>query len=148
MPSDKTLGGGDNSFNTFFSATGSGKHVPRAICVDLEPSVVDEIHKGICTALCGILSSSSPVKKTQPTITLVVTTPLAKNWLIKWWTESENWPINVLVFKGFLIFRSFGGGTGSGFASLLMERLSVNYGKKSKLEFSIYPAPQIATAVM
>ena len=44
--------------------------------------------------------------------------------------------------------RSFGGGTGSGFASLLMERLSVDYGKKSKLEFSIYPAPQIATAVV
>lgn len=43
---------------------------------------------------------------------------------------------------------SFGGGTGSGFASLLMERLSVDYGKKSKLEFAIYPAPQISTAVV
>ena len=29
-----------------------------------------------------------------------------------------------------------------------MERLSVDYGKKSKLEFSIYPAPQVATAVV
>ena len=45
--------------------------------------------------------------------------------------------------QGFLIFHSFGGGTGSGFASLLMERLSVDYGKKSKLEFSVYPAPQV-----
>ena len=27
MPSDKTIGGGDDSFNTFFSETGSGKHV-------------------------------------------------------------------------------------------------------------------------
>ena len=50
--------------------------------------------------------------------------------------------------QGFLIFHSFGGGTGSGFTSLLMERLSVDYGKKSKLEFSIYPAPQVATAVV
>lgn len=41
------------------------------------------------------------------------------------------------------MFHSFGGGTGSGFTSLLMERLSVDYGKKSKLEFSIYPAPQV-----
>lgn len=24
-----------------------------------------------------------------------------------------------------------------------MERLSVDYGKKSKLEFSVYPAPQV-----
>ena len=45
--------------------------------------------------------------------------------------------------QGFLIFHSFGGGTGSGFASLLMERLSVDYGKKSKLQFSVYPAPQV-----
>lgn len=45
--------------------------------------------------------------------------------------------------QGFLIFHSFGGGTGSGFTSLLMERLSVDYGKKSKLEFAIYPAPQV-----
>ena len=45
--------------------------------------------------------------------------------------------------QGFVIFHSFGGGTGSGFASLLMERLSIDYGKKSKLAFSIYPAPQV-----
>merc|ERR1712122_46977 len=50
--------------------------------------------------------------------------------------------------QGFLVFHAFGGGTGSGFASLLMERLSVDYGKKSKLGFSIYPAPQVSTAIV
>lgn len=29
-----------------------------------------------------------------------------------------------------------------------MERLSVDYGKKSKLEFCIYPAPQVSTAMV
>ena len=33
--------------------------------------------------------------------------------------------------QGFLIFHRFGGGTRSGFTSLLIERLSVDYGKKS-----------------
>ena len=47
-----------------------------------------------------------------------------------------------------MIFHSFGGGTGSGFTSLLMERLSVDFGKKAKLEFAVYPAPQISTAVV
>ena len=42
MPSDKTIGGGDDSFNTFFSETGAGKHVPRAVFIDLEPTVVGE----------------------------------------------------------------------------------------------------------
>jgi len=50
--------------------------------------------------------------------------------------------------QGFLIFSSVGGGTGSGLGSLLSERLSVDYGKKSKLGFSIYPSPQISTAVV
>lgn len=31
---------GDESYNTFFNETSHGKHVPRAIYVDLEPSVV------------------------------------------------------------------------------------------------------------
>ncbi|XP_008404808.1 tubulin alpha-1B chain-like [Poecilia reticulata] len=46
MPSDKTAGRGDDSFNTFFSETGSGKHVPRAVYVDLEPTVIDEVRTG------------------------------------------------------------------------------------------------------
>ncbi|KAB1280204.1 Tubulin alpha-1B chain [Camelus dromedarius] len=46
MPSDKTTGGGDDSFNTFFSETGAGKHVPRAVLVDLEPIVIDEVCTG------------------------------------------------------------------------------------------------------
>ena len=50
--------------------------------------------------------------------------------------------------QGFLVFHSFGGGTGSGFTSLLMEELSNAYGKKSKLSFSIYPAPKVATAIV
>ena len=40
MPVDKTAEDFDDSFNTFFSETNGGKHVPRAIFVDLEPSVL------------------------------------------------------------------------------------------------------------
>uniref|UniRef100_A0A3B5B5E2 Tubulin/FtsZ GTPase domain-containing protein n=1 Tax=Stegastes partitus TaxID=144197 RepID=A0A3B5B5E2_9TELE len=43
IPSDKTEGRGDDSFCTFFSETGAGKHVPRAVFVDLEPTVIAEI---------------------------------------------------------------------------------------------------------
>ncbi|RKP11827.1 Tubulin/FtsZ, GTPase domain-containing protein, partial [Piptocephalis cylindrospora] len=37
---------GDDSFSTFFSETGAGKHVPRTVFVDLEPTVVDEVRTG------------------------------------------------------------------------------------------------------
>ena len=50
--------------------------------------------------------------------------------------------------QGFLLYHSVGGGTGSGFASLLMERLSMDFGKKSKLDFCIYPSPQVSTSVV
>ncbi|XP_022747932.1 tubulin alpha-3 chain-like [Durio zibethinus] len=43
---DTTLGVCHDDFNTFFSETGSGKHVPRAIFVDLESTVIDEVGGG------------------------------------------------------------------------------------------------------
>ena len=36
----------DDSFSTFFSSTGAGQHVPRAVMVDLEPTVIDSIRNG------------------------------------------------------------------------------------------------------
>ncbi|KAG8520887.1 Tubulin alpha-4A chain, partial [Galemys pyrenaicus] len=119
MPSDKTIGGGDDSFTTFFCETGAGKHVPRAVFVDLEPTVI-----GSGLGRRALHSYQGGKRRLQP--------------------EAD--PCTGL--QGFLVFHSFGGGTGSGFTSLLMERLSVDYGKKSKLEFSIYPAPQVSTAVV
>ena len=43
MVEHDTSGEFDDSFSTFFSSTGTGKHVPRALFVDLEPSVIDEV---------------------------------------------------------------------------------------------------------
>ncbi|CAM9607459.1 unnamed protein product [Lampetra fluviatilis] len=147
MPSDKTIGGGDDSFNTFFSETGAGKHVPRAVFVDLEPTVVDEVRTGTYRQLF------------HPEQLITGKEDAANNYARGHYTIGKEIVDLVLDrirkladqctgLQGFLIFHSFGGGTGSGFTSLLMERLSVDYGKKSKLEFSIYPAPQVSTAVV
>jgi hypothetical protein len=40
MPSGKDLGGGDNSFNSFFTETGAGKQVTRTVVVDSESTLV------------------------------------------------------------------------------------------------------------
>ena len=48
-------GQADSSFGTFFSETGSGKHVPRAIFVDLEPTVIGKSWK-VSKPLGGIPS--------------------------------------------------------------------------------------------
>merc|ERR1712083_947377 len=49
---------------------------------------------------------------------------------------------------GFMIFNAVGGGTGSGLGCLLLERLSVDYGKKTKCSFTVWACPQVATAVV
>ncbi|EPY86206.1 tubulin, alpha 1 isoform 8-like protein [Camelus ferus] len=145
MPSDKTIGGGDDSFNTFFSETGAGKHVPRAVFVDLEPTVIDEVRTGTYRQLF------------HPEQLITGKEDAANNYARGHYTIGKEIidlvldRIRKLVdqctgLQGFLVFHSFGGGSGSGFTSLLMERLSVDYGKKSKLEFSIYPAPHVSTA--
>ena len=52
----------DDSFNTFFNETGNGKHVPRAVFVDLEPTVIGKYYSrtsiygtqiGDRTPICG-----------------------------------------------------------------------------------------------
>ena len=36
----------DSGFSTFFSETGSGKHVPRSLYIDLEPGAIDDVKTG------------------------------------------------------------------------------------------------------
>merc|ERR1711970_507568 len=147
MPSDKTIGVSDDSFNTFFAETGAGKHVPRAVFVDLEPSVIDEVRTGTYRQMF------------HPEQLITGKEDAANNYARGHYTIGKEIVDLVLDrirkladqctgLQGFLIFHSFGGGTGSGLTSLLMERLSVDYGKKSKLEFAVYPAPQMSSAVV
>ena len=45
MPGDTSIGEADDSYSTFFSETGAGKHVPRSLMVDLEPTVIGKYLK-------------------------------------------------------------------------------------------------------
>jgi len=147
MPSDKTIGGGDDSFNTFFSETGAGKHVPRTVFVDLEPTVIDEVRTGTYRQLfhpeqliSGKEDAANNYARGHYTI--------GKEIIDLVLDRIRKLADNCTGLQGFILYHSFGGGTGSGFGALLLERLSVDYGKKSKIEFAVYPAPQIATAVV
>ena len=44
---------------------------------------------------------------------------------------------NCTGLQRFMVFNACGGGTGSGLGCLLFERLSVDYGMKSKLSFMV-----------
>eukprot|EP00439_Symbiodinium_sp_Y106_P053125 s820_g7.t1 len=55
---------------------------------------------------------------------------------------------NCTGLQGFCVYNACGGGTGSGLGCLMLERLSVDYGKKSKISFTVWCCPQVATAVV
>jgi len=139
--------GGEEGFSTFFYETGSGKYVPRAVYVDLEPNVIDEVRNGAYRDLF------------HPEQLISGKEDAANNYARGHYTVGRELLDDILDrirrmadqcdgLQGFLFTHSLGGGTGSGLGSLLLEQLSVDYGKKSKLEFAVYPAPQVSTSVV
>jgi tubulin alpha len=148
MPSDKTVGGHDDSFNTFFAETGAGKHVPRAVFVDLEPTVIDEIRLGTYRQLF------------HPEQLITGKEDAANNYARGHYTIGKEIVDLVLDrirklseqctgLQGFLIFHSFGGGTGSGFTSLVDGAPLCGLWQEIQAWNSpVYPAPQVSTAVV
>jgi len=138
---------GDQGFSTFFSATGSGKHVPRSLYIDLEPGVVDEVRTGTYrslfhpeTLVTGKEDAANNYARGHYTV--------GKELIDGVMDKIRRLADNCQGLQGFFVFHSFGGGTGSGFGALLLERLSTDYGKKAKLEFCVYPAPKLSTSVV
>ncbi|KAF0989706.1 hypothetical protein HZS_3116 [Henneguya salminicola] len=136
-----------SSFGTFFSETGNGRYVPRSIFIDLEPSVIDEIKSGDYKDLfhpeqliCGKEDAANNYARGHYTVgkQIIETVMERVNRVVE----------NCEGLQGFIISHSFGGGTGSGFTSLLSDRFSSDFGKKTKLALSIYPSPRISTSVV
>uniref|UniRef100_A0A1B6E429 Tubulin alpha chain n=1 Tax=Clastoptera arizonana TaxID=38151 RepID=A0A1B6E429_9HEMI len=138
---------GNDTIDTFFDENENGtKYVPRAIMVDLEPAVVDKVRLD-CKDLfhpeyliSGKEGAANNFARGRFSVGLTLNGSVSDK--IRRITESCS------GLNGFFIFHSFGGGTGSGFTALVMEELEENYPKKSRLEFAVYPAPQISTAVV
>ncbi|KAL1739355.1 Tubulin/FtsZ, GTPase domain-containing protein, partial [Schizophyllum fasciatum] len=137
----------DSGFSTFFSETGNGKHVPRSLYVDLEPGVIDDVKNGPYrslfhpeTMITGKEDAANNYARGHYTVGKELIDPVMD--------KLRRLADNCSGLQGFFVFHSFGGGTGSGFGALLLERLSTDYGKKSKLEFCVYPAPQLSSSVV
>ncbi|KAI9213520.1 hypothetical protein DS838_001607 [Geotrichum bryndzae] len=131
----------------FFHSFTALSTVFRTIYVDLEPNVVDEVRTGKYRNLfhpeqliTGQEDASNNYARGHYTV--------GKELIDQVMDRVRRVADNCSGLQGFLFTHSFGGGTGSGFGALLLERLSIDYGKKSKLEFAVYPAPQNSTSVV
>ncbi|KAF0991148.1 hypothetical protein HZS_5662 [Henneguya salminicola] len=137
----------NNCFSTFFNEVSSERYVPRALFVDLEPTVIDGIRDGPYKELfhpeqlvSGIEDAANNYARGRYTI--------GKDQLENTVDSLRRLTEQCSGLQGLIVTHSFGGGTGSGFTSLLLEQFSSELTKKSKMEMVIYPAPQVATSVL
>jgi len=132
---------------TFYSMSNQGNLIPRNLFVDLEASCISQIKKG---GLKDQFNDEYYIMGKEDA---------ANNFARGHYTvgkeqmEFINDRIQKIIeacenLQGFLICHAVGGGTGSGLGMLILERLAVDYRKKSKIGFEIYPAPSISTCIV
>jgi len=137
----------NTSFKVFYNETNAGQFVPRNLSVDLESNVIDDVKNGKMAAMF------------HPEFLLSGKEDAANNFARGHYTvgkeiiDKVNDRLRKLVdncdnVQGFIMTHSVGGGTGSGLGALILERIAVDFRKKSKLGFEVYPSPTISTAVV
>ncbi|XP_057316747.1 tubulin alpha-3 chain-like [Hydractinia symbiolongicarpus] len=137
----------DEPLNTFFAETRSRHHIPRAVFVDMEPLVIDEIRNGPYQYL---FQTEQLINGNENTGNLYARAyhNVGEKLVDQTIDQIRKLTDQCGSLQGFLLFRSLGGGTGSGFYSLLIDRLTEYYGRKVNIEFAVYPTPEISTSVL
>jgi len=137
----------DMYFTTFFEETGTGQYVPRQVSVDLEPTVLDDVRTGEYQQmfhpeflLNGKEDAANNFARGHYTVGKEILDQVNDR-MRKLVDNSQN-------VQGFIVNHAVGGGTGSGLGALILERIAVDYRKKSKIGFEIYPAPNISTCIV
>jgi len=137
----------DRQLLTFFEETQGGQIVPRNVYVDLESSVIDDVKT---SAYAPMFANDFLIAGKEDA---------ANNFARGHYTigkervDDVNEAVRKLAdnctnVQGFIMNHSVGGGTGSGMGALILERLAVDYRKKTKIGFEIYPAPLISTSIV
>merc|ERR1712223_1304867 len=135
------------NFMTFFEEANAGQFVPRNLSVDLEPTVIDDIRRGKRQAmfnneflLKGKEDAANNFARGHYTVGKELM-DIVNDRVRKLVDNCEN-P------QGFIVTHAVGGGTGSGMGMLILERLAVDFRKKSKIGFELYPSPNISTCIV
>jgi tubulin beta len=133
--------------NVYFHELSSGKYVPRALLVDLEPGVLDVIRSG-------------PFKNMfRPDNYIYAQSGAGNNWAKGHYTEGAELVDSVLdvirkeaesteCLQGFQLTHSLGGGTGSGLGTLLISKVREEYPDRIMNSFSVVPSPKVSDTVV
>jgi len=133
--------------NVYFSEACGSRYVPRAIMLDLEPSVLDEIYSGSVGSLF------------KPDAAVRGTSGAGNNWAKGHYTEGAELIDQALdvarkevedcdCLQGFQFVHSIGGGTGSGMGTLLLSKLREEYPDRIMVSYPVFPSPKVSDVVV
>jgi len=150
---------GSDRKDVFFYQADDEHYIPRAILVDLEPRVINNIRKGTFKNLYNpenIFVHKSVLQNTRThaqfrylTLFLLQGGGAGNNWAHghSLGSEVSDEVLDMLdreadgsdSLEGFVLTHSIAGGTGSGMGSYLLERLNDRYPKKLIQTYSVFP---------
>uniref|UniRef100_A0A1A9V963 Tubulin alpha chain n=1 Tax=Glossina austeni TaxID=7395 RepID=A0A1A9V963_GLOAU len=139
----------DASLLTFFSFTSFDRKVaPRLVMVDTEPTVIDEIRTGAYRYLFNPDSLISGAEDSGSNFARGYNI-LATELLDRSMDAIRKVAANCPNLRGFLVFRAIGGGTGSGLATRILEKIKEDYGRKmTVIEFVVFPSPSLSPIIV
>ncbi|CAK65272.1 unnamed protein product (macronuclear) [Paramecium tetraurelia] len=137
----------DDALRTFFSESDHQKLVPRSVLLDLEPTLINQVKTGKFKEMfkpeqfvSGKGGAAHNFGRGHYSI--------GREYIDICLERIRKIVDNCSSFQGFMMLNSVGGGTGSGLGTLLLEKLSVDYCKKSRLSITIYPSPETSEAMV
>ncbi|KAI9224505.1 Tubulin/FtsZ, GTPase domain-containing protein [Blastocladiella britannica] len=133
--------------NVYYNEAGSGKYVPRAVLVDLEPGTMDSVRAGPFGTLF------------RPDNFVFGQSGAGNNWAKGYYTEGAELVEQVIdvvrkeaeqtdCLQGFQVTHSLGGGTGSGLGTLLVSKVREEFPDRMMCTFSVAPSPKVSDTVV
>eukprot|EP01084_Bolivina_argentea_P291204 500475_1 len=128
----------NTQFHTFYESNMKHTYTPRTLMIDLDTEAIDNLQTSKYYQLypaeyliSGNESANGCFARGYYSLgaTMIDTVSNALRLITE---ECDN-------LQGFIMNHSVGGGTGSGYGSLILDHISVNYNKKKKMCFEIYP---------
>eukprot|EP01084_Bolivina_argentea_P255121 429025_1 len=123
----------------FFQEYSTGRYLTRGLMVDTEPDAIDtlrycdykQIYHPFLQFITGNENAASFFNRGHYTV--------GKENIDKFNDRLRRLCDNCDNLQGFIINFAVGGGTGSGLGCLILERIAVDYRKKCKIGFQVFP---------
>lgn len=133
--------------NVFFHEPSSGKYVPRAILIDLEPGTIDAVKSGPMGSLFhpdNLVHSHSGAGNCWAKGHCTDGVEIADICMdvVRKQVESCD------CFQGFQFVHSLGGGTGSGLGSLMLCKVREDYPDRMINTYSVVPSPKVSDVIL